>query len=1588
MVMLLCAGNILAQPVANFSATPLTGCAPLLVKFTDLSTGNPTNWKWDLGNGTISTLKNPSVTYFASGQYKVTLMVKNATGSDTLVKDQYITVQVDPTVNFNGLPASGCLPLSVQFTDQTIPGSGALSSWKWDFGDGFTDLSQNPAHTYTSSGTFDVTLQVKNSFGCGGTISKSKFINTSNSVKADFNNNVQTNCKPPITLNFKNLSSGPASIKYSWNFGDGSTSVQANPSHTYTTAGNFTVQLIASSSAGECIDTIKKSIVIGTVTPNFTSPFTVCPGVPFSLMNTSLPSPAGALWDFGDGTRSDSLSPVKTYATPGNYSVKMVADFGACRDSVSKTITVSPRQITTFNASDTAACKAPLTVNFTPAVTGVTAYKWDFGDGVTSTLRNPSHTYNATGSYDVSLITTNSAGCQDTLKKLKYVKIQAATISLPYLPLKNCIPFTYTFTSVISSPEAVTSYLWNFGDGTTDTAATPTHTFASVGSYAITFTIVTKSGCTTTSTNVDAVIVGNKPAANFSASPLVACANVPINFTDLSTGNVNEWQWSFGDKDISASKNPAHLYADTGYFTVTLKVRSNGCPDSISFPNYIYIKPAVSKFTVRSSCTSPLQKTFVDSSKGADSWVWDFGDGSPGSALQNPVHTFPDTGTYTVSLKVTNLSTGCDNTSTKLVQVIREKAMFTASATSFCKGTTIYFKSQNKSAIISNFNWNFGDGFPVQNVRDSVFHTYTARGAFNVRLIITDLFGCRDTLVKPAYVNVTGPTAKFGSSAAACLNSSVNFTDSSLTDGTHSIVQWTWDYGDNTTAVLTAPPFTHTYITPGTYTIKLKVKDSNGCIDSLVRKNYIIVSKPVAGFTATDTATCPLTPVQFTSLSTGAGLKYLWNFGDGSTSSNVNPLHQYTSANIYTVGLKITDQYGCADSVQKANYIAVTLPKANFVLNDSVSACPPFQASFTNTSSNYNTLSWDFGDGNTSSSVSPTHFYDLPGTYSVHLSVTGPGGCTDDRFTTIIVKGPTGVLSYTNIVGCNSLQTAFKATTKNNLLFTWDFNDGTTVKTSDSLISHVYTEPGFYLPKLVLEDANGCQVPIPGTDTIKVITTLANFTASSSILCDAGNTAFNDATVSNDVVSGWLWDFGDGGTSTQQAPVHYYTSPGSYDVILISTTVNGCKDTTVKNDYVRVVARPDIGIQGSAGACASDTLVFKGIFLQTDTSLVAWQWNFGNGNTSILQNPPPQSFASAGSYTVRAIAVNSSGCRDTATQPVTINPLPVVDAGNDIRLCLGAVAQLQASGASTYQWLPPADYLSCVNCAEPFTNAADNITYVVKGTSSLGCVAFDSINVRVKKPFTITVTPLLDSLCVGQSVQLNASAAENYLWTPANGLSSNVTANPVASPAADVTYKLVAYDSANCFRDSAFVSLLVFNYPSVNAGPDKTVKAGASVQLSPAYSSNITDWLWTPPAGLNCNDCPAPVAKPTITTTYTIKVQSEGGCSATDNVTVFTTCTSENIFIPNTFSPNGDGVNDIFYPRGTGLNRIRGMKIFNRWGQLVFERSNFYANDPASGWDGSIGGKEVSPDAYTFVIEIICDNNDVVMQQGSITLIK
>lgn len=1575
-----------AQLHADFVATPNSGCAPLVVKFSDFSSGNPSSWKWDLGNGTTSILHNPSVTYFNPGQYTIKLVVKNSTGSDSMIKSQFINVYASPQVNFVASSLSGCNPLPVEFTDSTRPGSGNIVAWEWDFGDGILSTYQSPSHTYTLAGKYNVSLRATNNFGCISSVTKPSLVEVYSDVKAAFTNTTPTSCNKPADVTFTNKSSGTGSLRYLWQFGDGDTSSLANPKHTYV-IGTYTVSFIVFNANG-CSDTIVKPglISLGNVKANFSGPGVICQGSSASFVNTSNPTASSATWNFGDGTFSNAFNPVKIYSGTGLFNIKLVSFFGACKDSVIKHVQVVAAPQVDFSAVQTTSCKAPLTVTFKNNISGSGAYSWDFGDGNFSNLANPSHTYVAEGFYSVKLVFTNDGGCKDSIIKKDFIKIKSPVVSIPNLPQKGCAPLTNTFKANVNSIDSIISYVWDFGDSTTSSLLSPTHTYTKPGVYTVSLFYTTSSGCTDTVKVVNGILVGSKPAVNFSATPRDACASSTINFTDLSLGKPNEWLWLFDDGSSSTAKNPEHLYNDTGYFSTTLIAINNGCADTLVMPDYIHVKPPIAKFKSSSICNLPGHVTFTDESIGADSWKWDFGDGSS-STLQNPTHEYALSGLYVVSLTVINKSTGCDYTKINPVDVVKEIPDFSSSVDAVCKNDTVTFKAINSiPGNIASYTWRFGDGITSIVTSNSIRHSYKVAGIYSVTLILDIKNGCKDSIVKPLAIQVDGPTAVFKSiNPGACLNSAVTFIDSSYANGSRTISSWQWNWGDGSTQTLYGPAFQHIYAKQGTYSVSLKVSDNNGCTDSIAYKNTIVISKPVASFKG-DTLSCTSYSISFTNLSTGPGLTYLWDFGDGTTSPQLNPVHTYSNEGVYSVSLSIKDKYGCGDFISKTNYVRIANARANFTVSDTASSCPPLVVNFTNSSTNYSAYSWDFGDGTKSSIVNPSHFYATPGTFNAVLTTEGFGGCADIKSVQIKVKGPRGSFQYSNISGCKPLQTNFKATTEKNTTFVWDFSDGTTLVTPDSIVSHTYTNATAYLPKMILIDTAGCKVPVYGSDSVKVYEAFASFTNNSPTLCDSGKIAFNSTCTGNDIIADYLWKFGDNTTSTFANPIHNYIAAGNYTANLFIISKNGCRDSAVIAAPVKVVNSPRIAIGGNAGACTPASLTFTGLVTFPDTSSLKWKWDFANGNVSALQNPPAQNFLNAGFYSVSAIAVNSSGCSDTVVKITEAYALPVLKPTEDTTLCKGASLVLKANDANSYSW-SPATYLSCINCASPVSNPDSAITYFVTGKSNKGCISKDSVSIDMKFPNTVKVGSA-DTLCYGSSVKLSAWGAETYSWSPAKDLNNNKIATPVATPGVTTNYKVVGSDTKGCFTSTAYVPVKVYPMPAVKAGEDKTINVGKSIEIIPQLSPDVTGIFWSPSTGVISRNYSGITVKPEQSIEYTILVKNEGGCFAEDKISVFVTCDNSNIFVPNTFSPNGDGVNDIFYPRGSGVFNIKNLIVFNRWGEVVFEKANFRANDASAGWDGTYKGKKLPPDVFVYSLQVLCANNQSLVFKGNVALVK
>lgn len=1462
-----------AQVTANFTSNIVSGCSPILVQFTDMSTGGATSWSWNLGNGTTSPLQNPSTTYITAGTYTVTLTASNSSGSDTKTMVAYITVVPSPVVNFAASDTIGsCAPTTIQFTNLTALNATGTATYLWDFGDGFTSALENPSHTYTATGNYSVTLSVTNSAGCSKLITKTNYIHIVAKPTANFSAPVTGSCTVPLTVNFSNSSSGATS--YLWDLGNGNTSTAVNPTGIYNATGSYNVTLIAAN--GNCKDTLTlpSFVSIGSLQAAFTtSTTTTCTGNPVTFTNTSLPGPGNSTWYFGDGTSSNTTNATHAYSVQGTYTVSLVVNYNNCVDTATQTITVNQGPVVQFTANNTLSCSAPFTVQFSNTTTGATSYLWDFGDGTTSTATAPSHTYSALGSYTVTLTATAPNGCVNTLTMPAYIVIYQPTMTISANPPSGCAPAAITFTANISPTVGVTNYTWDFGDGTTSVGgASITHTYNTPGSYTVSVSYTVAQGCSYVSSPIT-VNIGVKPTASFTGAPLNICPNGTVTFTNTSTGPVGTvYTWYFGDGSTSNNANPTHAYGAQGTYTVTLVATSGGCSDTLVIPNMVVVNPPEANFTPVYDCSNRLKIDFLDVSQGASIWAWDFGDGTT-SSQQNPSHVFPAYGSYTVTLTVTHMPSGCQSVKVLNILLYEMIPNFYAD-TLVCKGEGVTFNGFSNAAAmpyITSADWYFGDGTSALSTGLSPTHTYTASGVYTVMLVVKDSRNCKDTITKTNYITVGGPTAAFvGTPLTGCAPLNVVFTDQTISVA--GFASRTWRFGDGTSVTSPLSTSNHTYTYNGTFSVSLIVTDTLGCKDSLLKPAYVVAEKPTASFTTVDTFICPGNLVHFSNV-TATGMTYAWDFGDGTTGSTANPNHAYGSSGLYTVRLIVTSANGCKDTLVRNNYINVQGMNLGFTASDSFATCPPLTVTFTNTSVGVGSYLWIFGNGNTSSTASPTTIFSVPGTYTVKLVGQNGSGCVDTAYKTIIVLGPTGTLSYSPTNGCLPLTVNFSSTNQNTSSLIWDLDNGFTQTTTASTYSYTYTQPGLYVPRLLLSDGVSCIVPIFGIDTIRVDKVTSDFTFSPDSQCKAGNVNFmSNIIFAVNPITSYNWDFGDGGTGTGQNTSHYYNTAGSFTVRMIATSSMGCKDTVYHSVTIKPAPTVSAGLPQSL--CQGQTLSAQ---LQA-SGASTYSWSPAGGLSCANCSNPIASPSVTTTYTVIGTAAN--GCLDTSDVTVTVRPLPNVTTGNNVDICIGSSVQLASAGAVTYSW-SPATGLSCTNCQSPTASPSTTTTYTVTGVDSFGCFDTAMVTVNIVSLPTVTIAGS-NNLCIGGGTQLTATGGVTYSWTPATGLSCTTCANPIATPTTTTTYTVTGTVGTGCSNTDT-QTIVVHPLPVVSAGANQAVCQGTT---APLQATGAATYTWTPVTGLSCVNCPNPNANINTTTTYKVVGTSIYGCVDSSSVTV------------------------------------------------------------------------------------------------------
>jgi PKD repeat protein len=911
-------------PVADFQGTPQSGNLPLAVTFQDLSTGNPATWSWTFGDGGTSADRNPSHTYTKAGTYGVTLTVTNAFGKSTKTRAGYVTAGMPPTADFTSLARTGPVPLAVKFTDTS---TGRPNSWSWDFGDGATSTQQNPSHTYSIAGAYTVTLTARNAYGSDSE-TKAGFVTAGAKLDAEFTADQRVGTAP-FTVKFTDLSAGnPAS--WSWNFGDGTTSTEQNPTHVYKFEGGYDVTLTVSNSYGT--DTEKKTgtidtcvagasgyIIVGRIPSADFSADPVSGAPPLAVAFTDKSTGAMPLayqWTFGDGGTSAAASPAHTYTAAGVYTVTLTVSnsFGTDTETKAELIRVGAGPVADFQGTPQSG-NLPLTVNLQDMSTGNPAtWRWDFGDGGISADRNPSHTYTRAGTYGVTLTVTNAFG-RSTKTRAGYVTTgMPPTADFTSGARAGSVPLAVKFTD--ASTGGPTTWSWDFGDGGTSTSVSPTHSYTTAGGYTVTLTVRNAYG-SDSEIKAGFVTAGSSPNADFTADKRIGAAPLTVKFTDASTGGPTSWSWNFGDGTASAEQNPTHVYKIEGGYNVTLTVTNSYGTDTekktgsatasaVAASGYIIVgRTPIADFSASPvSGAPPLAVAFTDKSTGAMplTYQWAFGDGGTSTA-SNPAHTYTAAGVYAVTLTITN-SYGTDSeTKAELIKVgAGPVADFQGTPQSGHLPLTVTFQDMS-TGNPATWRWDFGDGGTSADQNPS--HTYTRAGTYGVTLTVTNTFG-KSTKTRAGYIT-TGmpPTADFTSLArAGSVPLAVKFTDASKGGPT----SWSWDFGDGGTSTSVSP--THTYTAAGVYTVTLTVRNAYGS-DSEAKVGFVTAGgKPTADFTADERRGVKPFTVKFTDLSTGNPTSWVWDFGDGTHSTEQNPVHVYQQEGAYDVNLTVSNSYG------------------------------------------------------------------------------------------------------------------------------------------------------------------------------------------------------------------------------------------------------------------------------------------------------------------------------------------------------------------------------------------------------------------------------------------------------------------------------------------------------------------------------------------------------------------------------------------------------------------------------------------------------------------------------------------------------
>ncbi|MEM9339388.1 MAG: PKD domain-containing protein [Bacteroidota bacterium] len=1503
----------------------MEGCAPLTVNFD----GQGSIFDWDSDNGSFANdTESPTFIYTSPGTYNP--VARHAT-TGAIIATFTVEVFAKPSLTINADVVDGCVPLAVNFDYLLSPTTIPFTTANWVFGDGSatSSASTTATHSYSRAGDFNVALQLESSLpGCEITASVPSLITTYDAPVVAFEYSPEFSCTAPTLVNFTNLTTDASSLTYRWDFGDGTTDTDESPSHTYTAEGTYAVQLTATNAAG-------------------------CSASETQFYTISRPS---AVIDVPDTLCLD-LSHTFSELTGGNATWDFTGASGA------------------FVLNDDGAFE-PIT---TTGEESVEVY------------------FRQAGVQNVELRLNSSCGNEVVTKS---IFVQELAID-PFLDKEySCSnPVEVIFDVNTNAKDA--AYLWLFSDGSDTTVQSHTRTYfdaADTVEFGIneqnldtTYLVVTQPATATRGVCYDTAFI------DFEHYPLNVKVEPGSGFNNFCEGATLTFTDSI---NVTTSIDPL-----------------TGAPyDFVSSWRWQIYDEANNQVAVQNGT---------------------------GPAITELSHNFTTSGNYSIYLEAAT-TTGCTDTSYALEVLIGEPLtggvdfdfetfdLAGIPDTDFCVGDEVIYSVTTTDPRIDAFHF-YADNHRVFHQPTDTTVTWllgSELGVHDVTLEV-ELDGCISSHTKTNYLTVSGAVSEITYSSNCDYAYEFQSTSESFPGATPSLL---WEFrDDNSTA--TSTPVSHDYTAAGSgdYWVVLTADDAgSGCpadVDSVLVTPRLAIADIVVRNTvicggneivvdasgSVDNRACRGLTFRFPTFE--AFQRPITTF-DTDTVAVTIPDYDELEVPSHFFQVIATDDNGCKDTINSAP-INTSFIQVGADLSDTTIACKGIELTFSDTTKSSSTVftNWEWriwsgdlslvdtikGDG-TVDTISYT-FLEEPvnvDSFYVALEVTGVDGCVGGVGDTLFAL-PYTYLNSRIISASNNDElcigdvAAFRGRDNQNqeLNFSWDFGNSETdtTLTSSEVTQTTYTVPGDYTVSMYyFQPATGCidtlttTVDVESAPDVGFETNVDNLAA----ICAGEIIQFTDTSKETfGSIDRLVWDL-DNGETGDTSPYSTIFEKGSYDVTLEASTENGCARSIMKNLFI-------VGPEGKinvddAVICPGDTVSFR---MENPIDVDSVVWFFGDGlidTTNLNQVDHPYLVANvsaSNSVTSTLLLYSSNGCERAEDTVITFFQVDAAfetlnnDGVTDSLFCIDETIQLTDASlnANNYAW----------NFGDGSSTSVDSPTHLFSTPGSYtisqavenvaeGCRDTVTSLITVVGPEELNVQLSHDTLCLGETFLASLTQpndSSSYRWMP-SGETGSLTS---LTPQSTFTLSLEATNFAGCV--SSLDSLVTVIQPYAFNDWDTTIQEGKSATLPVVLLDSTYFFELTPPEGLSCVDCPFPVVSPSEDTFYNLRIRDRFGCFDDDyRLTVFVVPPSF-ISMPQSFSPNGDGVNDVVYVQGWDLEGLVEFKVFNRWGELIFSTTSM-----DEGWDGTFNGRVQNTDVYVYKIKAIGIGGDVVQKEGYINLIK